>query len=139
MTQAQQAHTEGPWELPHLVKEDTTCNCGHVFAGYVTVCTVHDHTHDSGSGEFLTQEEAEANAKLIADAWQLPTLRADNARLKDYAAYVEDKVGMEEIPLTITRWEEVVYTTEKLCQSVTNKLIDSQARAALAQSAEEEK
>lgn len=52
---------------------------------------------------FNDWEEAEANARLIADA---PRLYRENKELKDYIEYVDGKVEMNEFPLSFDQWQE---------------------------------
>ena len=60
--------TKGPWFGPHFASDDTTCDCGYIFAegDERTVCKV--YTEDDVGNEDMTREEAIANGKLIAAA-----------------------------------------------------------------------
>lgn len=62
--------TKGEWQLPHLARIDTVCNCGYVFVGEEGKCiaTIHEGGQMHNGEEYPEFEEAKANARLICAA-----------------------------------------------------------------------
>jgi hypothetical protein len=66
-------HTPGPWSVPHLAVDSTSCNCAYVLAepymGSICTISVSDGKTISELGnDSPPLEEAKANARLIAAA-----------------------------------------------------------------------
>lgn len=61
--------TPGPWRIPHFMRLDTKCDCGHIFSDHQdhmgAICTVR---FDDRGQEAATRAEAGANARLISAA-----------------------------------------------------------------------
>lgn len=67
-------HTPGPWMVPHLADEKSTCNCRGVVeetyaGGIATICVSNGiKMLADGGNDCPPLEEAQANARLIAAA-----------------------------------------------------------------------
>ena len=66
-------HTPGPWSIPHMAKNDISCNCAYVLAepymGRICTISVSDGKSIAEFGnDSPPLEEAQANAHLIASA-----------------------------------------------------------------------
>jgi hypothetical protein len=69
-----QGHTPGPWVVPHFARDDHPCQCTSVVSGSYNgaICTVAVDNGitliSEGGNDAPPQEEAKANARLIAAA-----------------------------------------------------------------------
>ena len=63
-------HTKEPWQVPHLARDDTSCNCAHIFAadylgGIAEVYVDNGKPVSDGGNDCPPLEEAKANARRI--------------------------------------------------------------------------
>ena len=75
-------HTPGPWTIEHDREFDECIIYAEREEERVVICEVGTYVTVSDKDHSIDLKQIKANAKLLADAWQLPDLRRENAELK---------------------------------------------------------
>ena len=74
--------TKGPWTIEHDREFDECIIYAEREEDRVVICEVGTYVTVSDKDHSIDLKQIKANAKLLADAWQLPNLRMENAELK---------------------------------------------------------
>ena len=74
--------TKGPWTIEHDREFDECIIYAEREEDRVVICEVDTSVTVSDKDHSIDLKQIKANAKLLADAWQLPDLRRENAELK---------------------------------------------------------
>ena len=83
--------TKGEFNLPHLAKDDCSCDCGFFFEGNSgkMIATIHKTGDNDTYSEYPTAEEAKANAEFIAYCFNLQQ-RFDIGKLEEMVEFLEE-------------------------------------------------
>ncbi len=74
--------TKGPWTIEHDREFDECIIYAEREEDRVVICEVGTYVTVSDKDHSIDLKQIKANAKLLADAWQLPDLRREIAELK---------------------------------------------------------
>ena len=95
--------TKGPWTIEHDREFDECIIYAEREEDRVVICEVGTYVTVSDKDHSIDLKQIKANAKLLADAWQLPDLRRENAELKAIIKELErrlSEMAIEVVALT---------------------------------------
>jgi len=96
-------NTPGPWYIEHDREFDECVVYANREEERVDICEVSTYVTVSDKDHSIDLKQIKANAKLLADAWQLPDLRRENAELKAINKEMEyrlSEMAIEVVALT---------------------------------------
>jgi len=109
-------HTPGPWTIEHDREFDECIIYAEREEDRVVICEVGTYVTVSDKDHSIDLKQIKANAKLLADAWQLPNLRREIAELKAINKEMYEALSnlVNKIPDNKVKWDDLIMAAKAL-------------------------